>query len=558
MRTTTCTRIACLLLMLSCAGSLHGQTNTVGLLLNDTAKAFRGYTLFAPVRSNNTYLIDNDGKMLRSWKSAHLPGQAAMLLTDGSLLRTAMIQTGLEFNAGGVAGRVERFDWDGKLAWSFDHFSKNYCTHHDVEVLPNGNVLLIAWEKKTLGQAAAAGRNLSNAAYTEVWSEKVIEVQPTGANGGIIVWEWHIWDHLVQDFDPAQANYGVVSGHPELFDINFGNMQEDWLHINSVRYNPLRDEIILSVHSIHEVWVIDHSTTTQEAAGHAGGNRGKGGDLLYRWGNPLAYKMGKAADQKLYAQHDARWIDEGFPGAGNILIFNNGPKRPGGVYSSIEEIAPPIAPDGSYERTANSAFGPELTAWTYKATPPVSFFALNISGATRLENGNTLICEGTDGKFFEVTSTGEIVWKYINPVGPDGPMTQGETPNRNIVFKVERYPPGYPGFAGRVLTPGGTIELYPTGITGETGHPSDVTLHQNYPNPFNPVTTIRFSIPHREHVVLTVSDVMGRVVQTLIDEVLDAGTYEFPFNANGITSGVLNTQLRAGAEMKINTMILLK
>jgi hypothetical protein len=199
-----------------------------------------------------------------------------------------------------------------------------------------------------------------------------------------------------------------------------------------------------------------------------------------------------------------------------------------------------------------------MAAWTYKATPPISFFALNISGATRLGNGNTLICDGPDGKFFEVTSAGEIVWTYINPIGPAGPMTQGEKPSRNIVFKVYRYPPDYPGFAGRDLTPGSTIELYPTGISGEAGNPSAVTLYQNYPNPFNPVTTMRFSIPHREHVSLTVSDIMGREVQTLIDQVLDAGTYEFPFDANGITSGVLHTRLRAGITVLTKTMILLK
>ncbi|MCZ7555848.1 MAG: aryl-sulfate sulfotransferase [Bacteroidia bacterium] len=557
MRTTSFTRIT-FLLLLYCAASLHGQTNTVGMLLHDTAKAFRGYTLFAPVRSNTTYLIDNDGKLLRSWKSAYFPGQAAMLLPDGSLLRAAAAESGHPFTAGGAAGRVERFDWSGTLTWSFDYFSDSYCTHHDVEVLPNGNILLIAWMKKSLSEAAAAGRNLSGATYTEVWSEKVIEVQPTGSNGGVIVWEWDIWDHLVQDYDSTKANYGIVSQHPELFDINFGDMKDDWLHINSVRYNALRDEIILSVHATHEVWVIDHSTTKAEAAGHTGGKRGKGGDLLYRWGNPQAYKMGNATDQKLFAQHDARWIDAGYPGAGNILIFNNGPRRPGGAYSSIEEIVPPLAPDGSYERATDSAFGPDRTAWTYKASPPASFFALNVSGATRLENGNTLICDGPDGVFFEVTAAGEIVWRYINPVSITGPMTQGDRPMRNTVFKINRYAPDYAGVAGRDLTPGGTIELYPTGVKGEAGYPSEVTLYQNYPNPFNPVTTMRFSIPQREHVVLTVSDVMGRVVQTLIDGVLEAGSYELPFNADGIMSGILLSRLRSGSATISKSMMLLK
>ncbi|MGC8644373.1 MAG: hypothetical protein ACP5XB_31305, partial [Isosphaeraceae bacterium] len=58
------------------------------------------------------------------------------------------------------------------------------------------------------------------------------------------------------------------------------------------------DQILLSVHSFSEIWIIDHGTTTAEAATHKGGRSGKGGDLLYRWGNPQAYRAGTAADQQ--------------------------------------------------------------------------------------------------------------------------------------------------------------------------------------------------------------------------------------------------------------------
>jgi hypothetical protein len=558
MRPAVITRITVFLLLLISAGSSDGQTRTVGLLLNDTAKAFRGYTLFTPLKWTKTYLIDNDGMLVRSWTSAYIPGQSVMLLRDGSLLRTAFVQTGNPFTRGGVGGRVERFDWNGNLAWSYEHYGSGYCTHHDIEAMPNGNVLMIAWEKKTLAEAAAAGRNLAGANYTEVWSEKIIEMQPAGASGGTIVWEWHIWDHLVQDFDPAKANYGVVSQHPELFDINFGDKKDDWLHMNAIRYNPVRDEIIVSGHSIHEFWVIDHGTTTQQAASHSSGKRGKGGDLLYRWGNPLAYKLGTAAEQKLYSQHDARWIDDGLPGAGHIMIFNNGTNRPGGAFSSIEEIAPPLATDGSYERQGNAAFGPAATVWSFKAQPPASFFAVNISGATRMPNGNTLICDGPKGKLFEVTAAGEIVWSYMNPVGLKGPVAQGETPMENLIFKTYRYAPDYPGLAGKDLTPIGTIETYRTDVRSDGAQPSAVTLYQNYPNPFNPSTKIRFSIPGRAQVSLTVCDMIGRKLRTLVDAPLDAGTYGIPFDASGIRSGVLYARLRAGNSMLTKAMILMK
>ncbi len=143
----------------------ESQTNTVGLIMHDSTASFNGYTLFTPLPSKVTYLIDNEGYLVHSWNSSYEPGQAVMLLEDGSLLRTAFVKNTNPFTAGGAGGRVEKIDWDGNLIWSFNCYSSEYSSHHDVEVLPNGNILLIVWENKTYNEAVSAGRNPSHVGF---------------------------------------------------------------------------------------------------------------------------------------------------------------------------------------------------------------------------------------------------------------------------------------------------------------------------------------------------------------------------------------------------------
>ncbi|MCP5120061.1 MAG: hypothetical protein GY953_55400 [bacterium] len=237
--------------------------------------------------------------------------------------------------------------------------------------------------------------------------------------------------------------------------------------MNSIDYNPYLDQIVLSVRGNSELWAIDHSTSTAEAAGQAGGRYAKGGDLLYRWGNPQMYGAGNGSTQMLFQQHDAQWIEPNRPGEGNMLIFNNGLSRPGGQYSSVDEIVPPVDANGNYMMTSGPAYGPQQLAWTYAGTHGTEYYAEAISGAHRLPNGNTLACYGTHGVLVEVTPEGETVWEYVNPVVREGPLRQGETPgvdhrghNWNAVFKVQRYSPDYEGFTGRDLTPKGLLEIY--------------------------------------------------------------------------------------------------
>ena len=438
----------------------------VGLILNESESS-PGYTLFNLNKGNRVYLIDNEGRLVHTWD---LEGEAALakLAANGDLL--------VGLRGRGHSG-VRIIALDGTVKWSY----RLRSWHHDFLLMPNGNVLMLARERKTAQEAVAAGIDPVCVPEIGVDFDYIVEVRPTGPAAGEVVWRWSVWDHLIQDFDPSQANYGAVAERPELIDVNFRqceklereNRRHDWSHINSISYHPERDQILILARNLGEVWIIDHSTTIAEAAGHAGGRAGMGGDLLYRWGNPRAYRAGTPADQRLFWAHDAQWIASGLPGAGNILIFNNGDEYDEArrYYSSIEEFSPPV--DGlNYRREPGAAYGPAEPVWRYIAEPPGSFYAQFISGVQRLPNGNTLICSGVTGAFFEVTPEGETVWKYISPVvAGNTPLRQGAPmPIREInrgvqnwanwVYRVARYTPDYPGLRALDLRPGDPIELY--------------------------------------------------------------------------------------------------
>ncbi|MCH8066563.1 MAG: aryl-sulfate sulfotransferase [Chloroflexi bacterium] len=458
--------LAIVLLVIFATSSVGGsEEHTVGLIQHD-AGALEGYTLLGPLRSGTTYLIDNDGMVVHSWQSAYEPGAATYLLENGHLLRTASIDDET-FTAGGSGGRIEEFNWDGNLVWEYEYATDRYFAHHDIAVLPNGNILILAWDLKTRGEAIAAGRDSRLLEDDELWAEQVVEIRPTGASGGEIVWQWSLWDHVVQDNDYFDANFGSVADNPQLIDLNYFNPsrpeggEADWVHANALDYNAELDQIMISARHFDELWIIDHSTTTEEAASHSGGASGMGGDILYRWGNPQAYDAGSADDQMLFLQHDAQWIRSGLPGEGNILIFNNGNGRTPENYSSVDELVPPVDGDGNYSLTPGEAFGPDALTWTYEASTPTDFYSSFVSGAQRLSNGSTLIGAGALGTIFEVMPDGQQVWRYVNPVTADGPLAQGdEIPNRsNIFFRAMRFEPSYPAFEGKTLTPQGVIEL---------------------------------------------------------------------------------------------------
>lgn len=458
------------LLALACTAVQHraAAQNTVGLT-HYGPDMVDGFFLFFPDQQGTVFLVNACGQLVHSWPDpASVPGNSVRLGNNGTLLRTYVDSAGGNpfFTAGGNGEHVQLKAWDNTVLWDHTISSATECMHHDVELMPNGNLLAIVWELKTVQEARDAGRDTVGYGFSTLWPEKIVELQPVGPDSATVVWEWHVWDHLVQDFDPNAANHGVVADHPELVDINAvytQNINPDWLHINSVDYNPTLDQILLSVPFLHEVWVIDHSTTTAEAAGHVGGNSGKGGDLLYRWGNPGIYDQGGPLDRDLFFNHAATWIGPGLapndPDAGKIMVFNN---RVGADHSAVDIFAPPVDANGNYAYVPGTAFGPPDRDARFMTANPPDLYSPGQGSGQKLPNGNVLAASGRQGLIMQLRPDSTQAWSYVVPMEVGIPVAQGTVLQTNtIIFQAEWIGPTDPRLQGLALDPIGYIEVLP-------------------------------------------------------------------------------------------------
>ncbi|WP_158844677.1 aryl-sulfate sulfotransferase [Algibacter sp. L1A34] len=492
--------------------NLGFSQNTVGTIIN-SSEAFEGYTLFS--FGKKTYLIDNCGQRINEWTSEYISIGVVYLLEDGSLLRSATLNNSTIF-FGGVTGRIEKFDWDGNLVWSFEYSDNNKRLHHDFCPLPNGNILALAVTKLSNQQAIDLGRN-PNTIVANLYNEQIIEIEPIGTNMANIVWQWNIKDHLIQDFDNTKPDFGIVSEHSEKLNINYLNENPpiaNWLHYNSIQYNENLKQIILSSRLMSEIYIIEHTQSTAIAASNTGGIYNKGGDFLYRWGNPEAYNKGDITSQKLFGQHFPHWIPEGLPQAGKLMIFNNGSDRSPN-FSEVFIITPPINESGLYPLQSDETFGPKQPDYIYhNEAIPQSFYSAIVSGSQMLPNGNILICDGDSGRIFEINNEKNIVWDYVNPVINTGVLSQGDIPNGNLVFRATKYAMDYAAFNNRNLTPYLPIETNPN-LSGCESLSIKLTTKVEfkiYPIPTKQLLTIKSNKPIDR---IMFYDTFGTLLKTL-------------------------------------------
>lgn len=373
---------------------------------------FDGFALYNNGGSKTTYLIDENQNVAHSWSCQVNCNYTVLLRDNGNIVRGG-VNPNNQISGAAVGGMVQEYDPSGNVVWEFEYSDANHITHHDMCLGPgDSSVFMIAWERKTSTELAAAGWTGSG---THRYATHVIEVMRDGnTSNGKIVWEWHIWDHMIQDVDTAKPNYGIIKDHPGRLDINVstsgmgGPFASDWFHFNGIDYNEDLDQIALSSRFLSEIFIIDHSTTTAEAATDSGGLAGMGGDFLFRWGNPQNFDQTFGTQTIPGAVHDVRWVKKGRPMEGYLMFFNN---VGNGNISTVDAIDPPLV-GYNYTFTQGSGYQPYSHDWRHTCLSNAN----GQSAADILPNGNVFV-NLSQGYMYEVDSTGNTVWQYA-----DGPM----------------------------------------------------------------------------------------------------------------------------------------
>jgi hypothetical protein len=476
-----------LALPLGSAYAVESFVQPSGVIQYNPDKSYGGYQLFSGTGAGNTisYLIDMQGYVVNQWQRDYVVSLHEWLLPNGNLLAAqkawtlpvppdilarnpnvktqkqtwpigSALTTANALNVGGGhGGLIQEFDWNGNVVWEYELNDATHVQHHTITPSPwtPGNVLILAWEYHTNAEAIAQGRNPATVGRG-IWSDYAVEVNRAKQ----IVWEFHVWDNLVQNFDPTKANYGQPKDNPTKWDINWINpgmasvgsntlasTAQDWTHFNTCNYHPTDpNKIVMNSRHMGETYIVDKTTKK----------------IIWRFGNPSVYGMGVApsfqddGDTIMWGSHHAHIIPPGLPGAGNMLIIDNGWNRPEGNRSRSIEVdmskqsftayasaSVGALPTGNTSLTKSNdrsptALHPGHIIWQYAGARPNSMYSASQMSNQRLPNGNTSITITETGHIIEVTQgvlsgtnylNKEVVWEFINPLYSTGSATAGFT-----------------------------------------------------------------------------------------------------------------------------------
>lgn len=381
---------AALALMTSAAQALPSSFPT-GTTVYDPEQAYNGFVLF-PGNDGKTHLIDMNGNQVHSWDYESFPpvplsadqagGEKGHLLVQ--LARAEKLPEHASPGNGLTNASVGEVDWDGNVEWQWGSQAHPVYQHHDMRKLPNGNNLVMTAETREL-----------NGFDYPVIDNAVEEVDADGK----VVWQWKAGDHLDEmGFSDVAMRSLKDSKDPDFLHLNTATPvgPNHWFDEGDERFAP--DNILVNSRNANVMFIIDRDT----------------GEIVWRIGPDfpalqLTGKLGRPIDQTVGA-HDAHFIPKGLPGAGNLLLFDNQgnagfPPSKQGFFSSSRVIEVDPATDKIVWQYTGNMSG--RSSWT--------FYSSFISSARRLPNGNTLIDEGQNGRLFQVTPEGEIVWEYVSP-----------------------------------------------------------------------------------------------------------------------------------------------
>jgi hypothetical protein len=382
-----------------------------GVTIHQEQRTYEGFTLYAPLGggtgldgTNEVYLIDMKGNVVHIWTVEHAPGLYGFLLPNGNLLYGGNTRELQPTPGGGGGGTIQEIDWDGNVVWEYTGTEISKYMHHDFDKLPNGNILVLVWEEMRPENIDRVKGGIDGTEFEDpdtgekkIWSDAIYEIDYETKE---IVWEWHAEDEL------------VIENYP----LGPLNNRHEWTHGNSVVYLPEgnsfngKPAVMTMFRQPDVVMIIDYATK----------------EVLWEWG-PGEIKV----------PHDPTLLDNG-----NILLFDNGMQKPDTMRSGIP---------ASRVLEVNPNTNEIEWEYTGDGLRNFRFFSGVISGAQRLPNGNTLICEGVPGRIFEVTRgekieydedtpdamrnqlfDNEIVWEYHNPHYASNMV-------ENAVFRAYRY-----------------------------------------------------------------------------------------------------------------------
>lgn len=351
-----------------------------GVVVHDRERASPGFTLMTSTTKPQAALIDMEGRVVHMWRHPRrepVRWSLGELASDGDLLVVA------EKSEGSWAGRLLRLDWDSRPVWEI-----KIDVHHDVDATPHGDIYALRHDVR-LGRFAGLP-----AAYVD---ETILHL---GRDGELLrsipLAPWfrftvppeRSWSYLRLLSNPLKIGFQTWTHWPCLPQVvcydPFHANQVEWID-RDVRGLARRGDLLVSLKNMDTVAVLD----------------GRTGEPRWQWGSG-----------ELSGQHQPSLLANG-----NILIFDNGMRNRASRLVDVDPVERSIV-------------------WEYRADPPDDFFTATQGGAQRLPNGNTLATESYEGRIFEVTRGGDVVWEYRLR-----PEREGW---RRVFYRAERYELGDP------------------------------------------------------------------------------------------------------------------